>query len=63
MPNLAEKDLNQEDKEILEIIEDAGKQYEKYLEINESLSALNFCFEPETKYDWEHPLTLVVHGK
>lgn len=53
--------LSNEDKAVLELMEEANKQYEEYLAITEPVRLANL--EPVTEepvYNWERPLTLVI---
>jgi hypothetical protein len=52
--------LSNEDKAILELIEETNKQYENYLAISEAAAAIPEDIIEEPVYTWERPLTLVI---
>ncbi len=54
--------LSKEDQQILDLLEEAGKQYENYLKITE-VTSLMTSDEPITEelaYTWDRPLTLAL---
>ena len=61
MPKDNKKSQSGTDKEALEIVNDAEKQYREYLYLND----VAYLVEPSeptthTKYTWDHPLTLIM---
>ena len=53
--------LSNEDKSILELIEEANKQYQDYLALTEIASLTSQeVSEKEPVYSWDRPLTLVI---